>query len=205
MPQNELIDLRILVQNALYTVIQSERRISQDGGAHALVPSARVKLTMNDFDDMSESVRVTDSGKKRKRDKEHHKREIEKKNRHDGENKNPRIACVHGNANNRQKTRFCRASQLNDEDIAFNHQTFYATSDKVIQDQALLQLMTISAKKRRQPNMQHQRKRDIVTKYKLLTKDHPVTVPVCKETFSSVLGRYLLINCVNGKYKHFAP
>ena len=86
------------------------------------------------------------------------------------------------------------ADQLNGDDLGLNHAEFYPTSNKVKQEDALLKLMTISSSKRQRVSEgDRQKPRNVIVKYSLFTnnRDQPqMTVPVCKATFTKVLGVY---------------
>jgi len=72
-----------------------------------------------------------------------------------------------------------------------NQARFYEVPDKVVHDHILLHLMTITKPKRlgkRLENVDRRKDRKVTVKFSLLTESHPDIVPVCKATFTSVLG-----------------
>lgn len=143
---------------------------------------------MNNFDGTDEPVLLSPVGKKRRPSKEHHDREKVKKIRHSGMGKVPAIACQH----EARSCSFCHADKLTPDDIAFNFNTIYGKQNKVEQDQMLLQLMTIEKVKRRRLRVENEdsrKDRCLSVQYRLMTKDHPNRLHVCKATFLKVLGK----------------
>ena len=88
----------------------------------------------------------------------------------------------------------CQTDQLTGDDLALNHAIFYSSANKVKQNETLLKLMTISSSKRQRISEgDRQNPRNVIVKYSLFTnnRDQPkMTIPVCKATFTKLLGVY---------------
>ena len=186
-PQSALSDSALLPQNALHP-IRHFVRLCEFPFAN-LRPSSRsydtlFRNNMNSFDGISERVAISLIGRKRKRGPD--QRQIDKKRRHSGGGKIPQIACGHTAEGSSE---LCYANRLTEGDILMNFKQFYSLPTKPQQDETILRLMEVT-KPRRVRIMEDARQRDkaMSVKYKLMTEDRRKQVPVCKSTFTSVLG-----------------
>lgn len=141
---------------------------------------------MANFDETDEPVMPSPSGRKKKRQADTYKRNVEKKARHSSTGKVPSIACL-------RTHRLCRAATISAEDTTYIHSVLYSTCNKVQQDAILLSYMDITQAKRRRSNNQVPLKtRDLSVKYSVLTQNKD-TIPVCKQSFLSIFCEYRLI------------
>lgn len=143
----------------------------------------------NNFDGLDESVKPTAGGRKRRMNKENHKKQLKKKARHSGGALIPTVGCQHKAA----ATGFCQADKLSPDDLMMNFNKFYERPNKVEQDKTILHLMDITQVKRQRLKVQDVNKRkdrNVSVKYSLLCSSHPNKVPVCKATFLKVFGKY---------------
>ena len=75
----------------------------------------------NTFDGLDEPVRPTPGGRKRRLDKENHKKQQKKKVRHSGGALIPTVGCQHKAA----AKGFCQAERLSPDDLMVNFNYFY--------------------------------------------------------------------------------
>ena len=141
----------------------------------------------NTFDGQDEPVRPTPGGRKRRLDKENHKKQLEKKVRHSGCGSTPTVGCQH------TATATCQAEKLSPDDLMMNFNKFYNKPNKVDQDRAILDLldkMKVNRRRTKIKDVNKRKDRKISVKYSLLCGSHPEKVPVCKASFIKVLGEY---------------
>ena len=141
--------------------------------------------SMDLFDGLSENVAISPVGRKRKR--EVCEREKDKRRRHSGGGKIPKIACDHTAADGG----FCQADRLTDDAIVLNHTQLYGCATKAQQDEMVLRLMTLTKPQRvrlRPGQDVRQRDKSMSVKYPLMTSDAREQLQVCKATFIGVLG-----------------
>ena len=103
---------------------------------------------MNNFDDISEPVVLSPTGRKKRRCPDESERSVSKKGRHSALGKVPSIACVH----NVQDT--CVATTVSENELNRLFNLLYSTTDKVKQDAILLSYMDIKKVQRRRRKVQ---------------------------------------------------
>ena len=140
---------------------------------------------INEYDELDEPVVSSPQGRKRKRDSSHYAKNVEKRLRHSGMSIEPTIACNH----KVQST--CLAASLTEDDLNFLHRSMYSESDKVMQDALLLTYMDIKPVTRRRSTADNPNSRDMTIKYHVTNEDKE-KIPVCKATFMSIFGKYVI-------------
>lgn len=83
---------------------------------------------MDTFDDSLEDVNLTIGGRRKRKDKATHKKEIVKRARYSSGGKIPAIACSH---NDNAECKGCLAANLTPSDLALNQEKFYDSLNKV--------------------------------------------------------------------------
>ncbi|KAK5902911.1 hypothetical protein CesoFtcFv8_008122 [Champsocephalus esox] len=139
----------------------------------------------NTFDGLDEPVRPTPGGRKRRLDKENHKKQQQKKVRHSGGALIPTVGCQHKAA----AKGFRQAEKLSPDDLMMNFNHLYEKPNMVDQNRAILHLLDIMQVKRKRPKVQDvnkQKDRNVSVKYNLLCNSHPEKVPACRATFIKV-------------------
>ena len=146
---------------------------------------------MNNFDDISEPVVLSPTGRKKRRCPDGSGRSVSKKGRHSALGKVPSIACVHNVG--LQDT--CVATTVSENELDRLFHLLYSTTDKVKQDAILLSYMDIKKVQRRRRKVQDpakQKAREMSVNYFLLD-ENKVKLPVCKKSFMSIFCEYFIL------------
>ena len=132
---------------------------------------------MDSTDLTSESVQRTNFGRKRKRNPNNYKRNLQKSKKLNGGNHIPSIICKHND-------RCCKASTLSLEDAYALNYKFHDITSKKDQDAFLLTYMTVTQPRQMKST---RKQRTVSVKYSVITNNN-VKLPGCKSSFMSIFG-----------------
>ena len=145
------------------------------------------------YGDENEPVELSPKGRKRKIIKENHSHEVKKKNRHSGQNIDPKISCSHVNT-------FCKADLLTADDLQYNKELFYKGCDKQHQDDYILRQIDCGSVKRERVKPNNRKKtRNCAVRYFVYKRETEAEetgerkyskVQVCRSTFLSIYGEH---------------